>query len=66
MIRRTESFLRSAVTLCNKPVEFIRLLSDAIGGSLFILAAGCARRLFDKLSKVVPQDRDAIVEFRKR
>jgi len=66
VIRQIESFLRALVTLCNKPIEFVGLLRDAIRGSLFVLAAGCSRRLFDKLSKFVSQDRDAIVEFRKR
>jgi hypothetical protein len=40
-------------------------LRDAVRDSLFVLAAGCRRRLLDKLPKVVSQDRDAIVELRK-
>jgi hypothetical protein len=63
---RHASFLRTAVTLRNKLVELVCLLSDAIRGSLFILTAGRGRRLFDKLPKIVSQDRDAIVEFGKR
>jgi hypothetical protein len=39
-------------------------LSDAVGDPLFILAAGCRRRLFNQLPEIVPQDRDAIVELR--
>ncbi len=66
MASRIGSFLRTAVTLCNELIEFVCLLSDAIGGPLFILTAGRSRSLFDKLPKVVSQDGDAIVEFRKR
>jgi hypothetical protein len=64
--RQTASFLRAAIALQNQPIEFLRLLGDAVRDPLFILAAGCRRRLLDKLPKVVAQDRNAIVEFRGR
>ena len=64
--RQTALFLRAAIALCNKLIEFVRLLIDAVGYPLFALAAGRRRRLLDKLPKVVSQDSNAIVEFRKR
>jgi hypothetical protein len=64
--RQPASFLRAAIALQNQPIEFLGLLGDAVRDPLFVLAAGCRRRLLDKLPKVVAQDRNAIVEFRKR
>jgi hypothetical protein len=54
----------AAVALQNELIELVGLLRDAIGSPLFLLAPGCSGRLLDKLSKIVSQDRDAIVEFR--
>ncbi len=59
-------FLRAAVALRKELVEFVGLLGDAVRGPLFVLTAGCCGRLLDKLSQIVSQDRDAIVEFRER
>jgi hypothetical protein len=58
--------LGAAFSLCNKLVELFSLLGDAVGCPLFVPTAGGSRRLFDKLTQVVSQDRDPIVEFRKR
>jgi hypothetical protein len=59
-------FLRTAIALQNELIKFVCLLSYAVRNPLFALATGCRRRLLDKLPKVVSQDRNAIVEFRKR
>jgi hypothetical protein len=62
---QTGLFLRAAITLQNELIKLFCLLRDTVRNPLFVLAAGCRRRLLDKLPKVVSQDRDAIVELRK-
>jgi hypothetical protein len=59
-------FLRAAIALRNQLVEFVGLLGNAVRSPFFVLTAASSGRLLDQLSKVVPQDRDAIVEFRER
>jgi hypothetical protein len=66
IVRQIELFLRTAIALQNELIKFVCLLSDAVRSPLFVLATGCSRRLLDKLPKVVSQDRNTIVEFRKR
>jgi hypothetical protein len=59
-------FLRTAIALQNELIKFLCLLRDAVRNPLLALASGCCRRLLNKLPEVVSQDRNAIVEFRKR
>jgi hypothetical protein len=59
-------FLRPAIALQNKLIEFLGLLSDPVCDPLLVLTAGGGGRLLDKLPKVVSQDRDATIEFGKR
>jgi hypothetical protein len=57
-------FLQHGVTLLDQPVELLLLLSNPLRCSLFILRAGESSSLFNQLSHIVLQYRDAIVEFR--
>jgi hypothetical protein len=63
-LRYEALLLRAAIAFLDQLVEFVGLLGDAVRGPLFVLAAAGSSRLFDQLSKVVSQDRNAIVEFR--
>jgi hypothetical protein len=52
-----ELLLRTAVAFQNVLVEFILLVRDAVCRPLFVLAAGCACRLLNQLTKVVSAPR---------
>jgi len=65
MVCQIGLFLCAAIALQNELIKFLGLLRDTVRNPLFVLAAGCSRRLLDKLPKVISQDRDAIVELRK-
>jgi len=65
MVCQIGLFLCTAIALQNELIKFLGLLRDTVRNPLFVLAAGCSRRLLDKLPKVISQDRDAIVELRK-
>jgi hypothetical protein len=57
-------FFQHGITLFDQSVELLLLLSNALRRSFFILCAGGPGSLFDHLSHIVPQYRDAVVEFR--
>jgi len=65
MVCQIGLFLCTAIALQNELIKFLGLLRDTVRYPLFVLAAGCRRRLLDKLPEVISQDRDAIVELRK-
>lgn len=57
-------FFQHGVTLLDQPVELLLLPSNPLRCSFFILCAGGSSSLFNQLSHIVLQYRDAIVEFR--
>jgi hypothetical protein len=59
-------FLRARVALGNDFVKLSGLVSDPLGGPLFVPSPGRSGRLLDKLAKIIPQDCNAIFEFRNR
>jgi hypothetical protein len=62
--RASPLFFQHGVTLLDQPVELLLLPSNPFGCSFFILCAGGSSSLFNQLSHIVLQYRDAIVEFR--
>jgi hypothetical protein len=62
--RASPLFFQHGVTLFDQPVELLLLLSNPFRCSFFILCAGGSSSLFNQLSHIVLQYRDAVVEFR--
>ena len=63
LMQRLSQLFSQRVALGNQPVQFLVLVSQAIGGTF--LAALTRRRgsLFDQLTDIVPDDGDAVVKF---
>jgi hypothetical protein len=58
-------FFGECVAFRDQGVELRLLLGDAVGVAFFILGAGIASCLFDKLAKVVANDLDTLFELGK-
>jgi hypothetical protein len=57
-------FLQQGVTLFDQFVELLLLLGNPLGCPFFILGTRRPGSLFNQLSQIVLNDRDAVVEFR--
>src|SRR5882757_6836824 len=61
-----QSLPRQRLARFQELFEFRILLFEALGNALFAPFATCAGGLLDQLPDIVPQNRDAIVQFRQR
>jgi hypothetical protein len=62
--RASPLFFQHRVALFDQFVELLLLLGNPLGCPFFILSARRPGSLFNQLSHIVLNDRDAVVEFR--
>src|SRR3954463_4419090 len=59
----TKLSLPQRIPLFDQPVQLFALLRDAVGIACLVGRPGRCGRLFCQLAKIVPQDRDPVVEL---